>query len=108
MLTRLSFEGKGGLADQTLYSAEKAKGNGYIPLKTSDSKMQDVTKYGGFNSVSTAYFFLVEHELKGKKVRTLETVPIIWRDRIEKDETMLLKYCTDVLELKNPSIRVKR
>lgn len=108
MLTRLSFEGKGGLADQTLYSAEKAKGNGYIPLKTSDSKMQDVTKYGGFNSVSTAYFFLVEHELKGKKVRTLETVPIIWRDRIEKDETMLLKYCTDVLELKNPSIRVKK
>ena len=108
ILTRLSFEGKGGLADQTLYSAEKAKGNGYIPLKTSDSKMQDVTKYGGFNSVSTAYFFLVEHELKGKKVRTLETVPIIWRDRIEKDETMLLKYCTDVLELKNPSIRVKK
>lgn len=108
MLTRLSFEGKGGLADQTLYSAEKAKGNGYSPLKTSDSKMQDVTKYGGFNSVSTAYFFLVEHELKGKKVRTLETVPIIWRDRIQKDETMLLKYCTDVLELKNPSIRVKK
>lgn len=108
LLTRLSFEGKGGLADQTLYSANKAKGEGYVPLKTSDPKMQDVTKYGGFNSLSTAYFFLVEHSVKGKRVRTLETVPVLWRDRIEKDESQLLKYCTDELKLQNPSIRVKK
>lgn len=108
MMTRLSFEGHGGIADQTLYSAEKAKGNGYIPIKSSDPKMQDVTKYGGFSSVSTAYFFLVEHELKGKKVRTLETVPVTWRDRIEKDESALLKYCLEELKLINPSIRLKK
>ena len=108
IMTRLSFEGHGGIAEQTLYSATKAKGNGYIPIKSSDPKMQDVTKYGGFNSVTTAYFFLVEHEIKGKKVRTLETVPVTWRDRIERDETVLLQYCKEELGLVNPSIRLKK
>ena len=49
------------MTNETLYSAKKAKGEGYIPFKSSDDKMQDVTKYGGFTSVTGAYFFLVEH-----------------------------------------------
>ena len=109
MLTRLSFEGKGGLTQkQTLYSAKQAKEDSYMPLKSSDYRMLNVKKYGGFMATSTAYFFLVEYEVDGKKVRTLEMVPNTWKDRIEKNENMLLKYCTEVLKLENPSIRLKK
>ena len=108
LLTRLSFEGTGGLANQTLYSAEKAKKDGYIPLKASDPKMQDVKKYGGYTSVSTAYFILVEHDVKKKRVRSLETVSILWKDRIEKDPGQLEVYCKEILGLQNPDIRIRK
>lgn len=59
ILTRLTIEGHGGIADATLYSHKKAKQDTYIPLKSSDARMADVTKYGGYSSVTTAYLFLV-------------------------------------------------
>lgn len=108
LLTRLSFEERGGLANQTLYSAKEAAGEGYVPLKSSDSRLQDVTKYGGFTSVTTAYFILVEHDMKKKRVRTIESVPILWRERIEKEPGQLETYCREVLELVNPDIRVRK
>lgn len=108
LLTRLSFEGHGALANETLYSAKKAKKENYIALKSSDERMSDVKKYGGFTSATIAYFFLVEHEVKGEKVRTLENVPLFLKHSIEKEENGLLKYCLDKLGLVNPSIRVKR
>lgn len=108
LMTRLNFEGHGGIADETLYSAKKATQERYIPIKGRDEKMADVRKYGGFTDVKTAYFFLVEHEVKGKKIRTLETVPIYLKQKIESEPEGLLHYCTEVLELKNPDIRVKK
>lgn len=108
LLTRLSSEGHGGIADQTLYSAKKASGVGYIPLKEKDTRMHDVTKYGGFNSVSTAYYILVEHGKEGKRIRTLETVPVLWNERIEKNPNLLQEYCEKELGLTDPSIRMKK
>lgn len=94
---------KGALANETLYSAEKAKGEGYIPFKSSDAKIQDVTKYGGFTSVTGAYFFLVEHDEKKKRIRTIESVPLYLADRIDKDSSELERYC-DKLGLVNYDI----
>lgn len=108
LLTRFRFEGHGGIAEQTLYSAKKAAGVGYIPLKESDIRLQDVTKYGGFSSVSTAYFILVEHGKAGKRVRTLETVPVLWKDRIEKNPKLLHEYCEKELGLTEPSVRIRK
>lgn len=108
LMTRLNFEGQGGFANETLYSAKKAVPKGYIPLKCKDEKMQDVTRYGGFTSVATAYFFLVEHEVKGKKIRTLETVPVFMKQKIESEPEGLLHYCSDILGLINPDICVKK
>lgn len=107
LMTRLSYEGKGGLTKETLYSAEKAKGEGYIPFKSSDKKMQDVTKYGGFTSVKGAYFFLVEHDEKKKQIRTIESVPLYLADKIEKDPAELERYCQK-LGLVNYNIRVRK
>ena len=108
LMTRLSFEGHGGIANETLYGAKKASREKYIPLKATDKKMQDVTKYGGFTSAATAYFFLVEYEVKGKKVRSLETVPVFMKEKIETDPNALLWYCSEVLGLENPDIRLKK
>ena len=94
LMTRYSFDGKGGLTNETLYSAKKAKGEGYIPFKSSDDKMQDVTKYGGFTSVTGAYFFLVEHTEKKKRIRTIESVPVYLAQKIEQNPDELKKYCT--------------
>lgn len=108
LMTRYSFEGHGGIANETLYSKNKAKPDAYIPFKTNDLKLQDVTKYGGFSSVSTAYFFLVEHEQKGKTVRTLETVPVYLKGIIDKNIESLESYCRTNLGLINPSVRFKK
>lgn len=107
LMTRLSFVGHGGISDQTLYNADKSQGVGYLPIKGNDSRMA-VEKYGGFAKASTAYFFLVESEVKKKKIRTIETVPLYLAERIEKDPDILEQYCTDSLGLVDPDIRVRK
>lgn len=108
LLTRMNFEQHGGIANATLYGKKKASPDNYISLKSSDEKMSDVTKYGGFTSATGAYFFLVEHEKKGKKIRTIETLPLYMKDKVEKIDGALEEYCKNVLELKNPVIRMRK
>lgn len=108
LITRMSFEVHGELYKATLYGKEIATKDAYIPLKSSDERMQDVTKYGGYTAVSGAYFFLVEHEVKKKKVRSLEFMPLYLKDKIGDDTESMEAYCRDTLELVNPSIRMKK
>lgn len=106
LLTKMAFEYHGQISDATLSSKNKAKPDAYIPLKGSDGKMSDVEKYGGFTKVKGAYFFLVEHEVKGKKVRTIETVPVYLKDKLRNNNKALEQYCVEELGLINPSIRL--
>lgn len=108
LMTRRNFTGHGAIANETLYGKQKASAANYIPLKAGNEKMVDVNKYGGFTSVSTAYFFLVEHSEKKKRVRTLETVPIYLADKIQNNQEELLKYCKDSLGLVEPRICLKK
>ncbi|MBR1758021.1 MAG: type II CRISPR RNA-guided endonuclease Cas9 [Lachnospiraceae bacterium] len=109
LLTRQSFTGHGQISDATLKSAEDAKnGSGYIPLKSSDMRLRNMDRYGGFTKATTAYFFLVEHDGKKGRVRTLETVPLFLKAMVEKDPDYLIKYCSEILDLKNPDIRLNR
>lgn len=108
LMTRRNFVGHGAIAKETLYGKQKASPSNYIPLKAENEKMADVNKYGGFTSVSTAYFFLVEHTEKKKRVRTLETVPIYLADKIQNDQEGLLKYCKDGLGLVEPRVCLKK
>lgn len=108
MMTRYNFEKHCKLSDENLVSARRAKKDRYIPFKATDKKVQDVTKYGGFANVFASYFFLVEHELRGKRVRTIETVPIYMKERVEKKPDELLTYCTEQLGLDNPIIRLPK
>lgn len=108
LLTKRAYEAHGGIADQTIYSAKEAKAESYIPVKSGDDRLGDVTKYGGFSSIAGAYYFLVEHGKEGKRKRTLEQMPIYLKERLEKDEEALKEYCVKRLGLANPDIRLRK
>jgi CRISPR-associated endonuclease Csn1 len=116
LMMRLSIPQRGALSKETICTASEKKAGGYLPIKSSNAKLLNVTKYGGLKSIKNAYCFLVEHEVvegkgknKGKtiKVRTLEYLPIYKRAEVESSADGLLKYCLE-LGLKNPSIRLKK
>lgn len=108
--TRYPHEATGALFDVQLVK----KGKGQLPAKLSDKHMQGYTneewiaKYGGYNKVAGAYFFLVEHEVKGKRIRTLETMPMYCAKMIEKDPSELERYVNEVLKLQSPDIRLRK
>lgn len=108
LITRMNFEAHGQISEATLHGAKTAKPESYIPLKSSDSRLQDVTKYGGFKSVKATYFFLVEHEKKGKRIRTLEAMPLYLRDKIGDNKELLHRYCEEELGLIKPDVRMTR
>jgi len=108
IMTRTSFEENGQIADLNPYSAKVAKKESYLPLKATDKRLEDVSKYGGLGCITTAYFFLVEHDEKSKKVRTIEMVPVYLKKQIEEDPNGLLNYCTDKLKLVNPVIKISK
>lgn len=97
LMTRMSFEQHGGIANATLYSAKKAKVENYIPIKSSDKKMRDVTKYGGFTSATIAYYFIVQHKEGKKENITIEALPLYCKDKVASKENGLLRYCEEVL-----------
>lgn len=94
LFTRYAAEAKGALFDLLPVK----KGNGQLPLKLSDDRLKDIkNKYGGYNKISGAYFALIEHEIKGKKVRTIEFVPVYLVKEIEKNKDKLVEYFSDTL-----------
>lgn len=109
LVTRMNYEEHGGLADQTIYSAkeaEKAGGEGYLRVKSGDPIL-DPKKYGGFKKYTGTYFFLVEHLEKGKKVRSLEAMPLYMKSKLDTVEK-IEEYCRKKLGYIQPSVRVKR
>ena len=97
LLTRMNFEQHGGIANATLYSAKKAKPENYLPLKTSDTRMKDVTKYGGFTSATIAYYFIVHHKEGKKENVTIEGLPLYCKEKVEREANGLERYCEEVL-----------
>lgn len=69
--------------------------------------MTDACKYGGKTSIKGSYFFLVESTQKGKRVRTLEPMPLYLVDQLSDGEAMLA-YCKDTLQLTDPRICLKK
>lgn len=97
LMTRMNFEQHGKIAKETLYSAKKAKPESYFPLKISDKKMEDVTKYGGFTSATIAYYFIVHHKEGKKENVTIEGLPLYCKDKVEREANGLERYCEEVL-----------
>ena len=105
LVTRKAYEVKGGLFDQQIMK----KGKGQIPIKSSDDRLLNIEKYGGYNKASGAYFMLVKSkDKKGEEIRTLEYVPIYLKTQIEKDEDAAKQYLIAERSLKEPEILIKK
>lgn len=108
LFTRHSFEQHGGFFDQNIVNKiDVAKGKGYLAIKSSDEKLLNTLKYGGYNKVAGAYFFLVEHTQKNKRIRTIETLPLYLINQLNVKEK-LEEYCKENLNLIEPNIRLER
>lgn len=97
LMTRMSFEQHGGIAKGTIYSAKVVKEKNYIPVKSSDKKLSDVAKYGGFTAVTVAYYFIVRHKKGKKEYTTIEALPLYCKKKVENKKDGLVKYCEEVL-----------
>ncbi len=98
LVTRRTSEQKGGLFDATVYKAKvavKAKDGVYYPLKTSNSVVKDVAKYGGYTSIGIAYYSIFEYTLLKKqgeeKIIRIIPIPIYISQNI-KDSTALIEF----------------
>ena len=110
LVTVRTEEVHGQLFDQQIVNAEavaKGESDKYLSIKTSENKLADTSKYGGYNKVTGAYFFLVEHTQKKKRVRTLESVPL-HRQSVLVSKKQLEQYCIKELGYEYPSVRVSR
>lgn len=104
LFTRYATEEHGLIADMK----PMKKGQGQLPLKSSDSRLSDIEKYGGYNKVKGAYFILVEHKKKKKLVRSLEFVPVYLAKAIEQKHELLMTYCVRDLHLEDPRILISK
>ncbi|MEL7604443.1 MAG: type II CRISPR RNA-guided endonuclease Cas9 [Sedimentibacter saalensis] len=100
LFTRYAFEQNGSLFDQMVLK----KGKGQFPIKAGDSRLFDIQKYGGYNKVVGAYFMLVEHAKKKKRVRSIEFVPRYLSESLKENNEERLKYCVEQLKLVDPVI----
>lgn len=107
-LTKYSFEQHGGFFDQNIVSKKICEnGRGHVSIKASNPILLDTAKYGGYNNISGTYFFLVEHCVKGERIRTIEMLPLYIASKIKTKED-LQNYCIQDLKLHEPDIRYER
>ena len=94
LITRRSFIYTGSITNKdTVYGKQKAEKK-YLPVKTSDPRLSDVTKYGGRQGVSTAAYTLISYKEGGKEIRSIEPIPVLLfkKDELDIDADVLLKY----------------
>lgn len=108
LVTRKSYEVKGGLFDQQLMK----KGKGQVPIKGSDDRLSaidGIRKYGGYNKASGTYFMLVESKDKKQNLmRTIEYIPLYLKNKIEQSDAFAIKYLSEERGLLEPRICIKK
>lgn len=100
LITRRAYVAHGGHSDATIVPARKSKPESYIAM-SSDSRLADVTKYGGKTSIKTQCYCLVEYMVGGKKVLSLEAVPTYLGNIDELKDEKLIAYLVRALTLEN-------
>ena len=85
----------------------KAGGKSYLPLKTSDQRLINTERYGGYSDVKGAYFFLVEHTVKKKRIRTIEPVYVYMTEKMS-GKKHLEEYCREQLGYTDPDVRLEK
>lgn len=76
LVTYKTEEGKGEYFKETIYPKSKAKPIVYTGLKSKNTPLSDVTKYGGKTAIGISGYCFVKYNEKNKEVRKFETLPI--------------------------------
>ena len=76
LVTYKTEEGKGEYFKDTILPKSIVKPIVYASVKTKNSPLKDVTKYGGKKSIKTSGYCFIKYIYKNKKVRKFETLPI--------------------------------
>lgn len=93
LFTRYASTAKGGFFKQMILK----KGKGQAPIKGNlNDPISNIANYGGYNEVYGAYFFLVEHTVKGKRIRTIEHMPILQISKLGDKALGLVNYCLEI------------
>jgi len=99
-VTRYSYTGKGELYNATVYGKDK----GLIARKQS-GPYSDTEKYGGYNSLTTGYFAVIQSkDKKGNQIKTIEAIPVLVAETEKTQKGAFMRYLTDVRGLKEPKI----
>ncbi|MBF0714024.1 type II CRISPR RNA-guided endonuclease Cas9 [Gemella sp. GH3] len=116
LVTRKAESQKGAFYDATIYNKKTAKNLVYMPLKTSDKKLQDVTKYGGFAKIKIAYYSIVSYSVLSKNKEEEKSIilpiPIHLKYKIKCDED-IINYAkkfvvSEDVEVQNIFIKYKK
>lgn len=100
--TRYSTTNKGQLFNLQIV---KASEDAQVSIK----KGMDVRKYGGYKSLTPAYFSLVESlDRKGNKIRSIESVPLYKVKEFEGNISKYQDYCREIYKLNEPIIIIPR
>lgn len=104
LVTRKIEESHGNFYDETLYR-KTDKNSSMRSLK--EGRLSDISKYGGYDSLSIAYFFIVKFKEKNKEKVQILSLPVIDMKKI-KTENDLKNYCIDKLKLEEPKILINK
>lgn len=102
-VVRMSVITRGGFYKQT----HMPKGQGTVPVKWSGA-LSDIDKYGGYNTLSTAYFSVVESVVKkGKKektIKTIEAIPVYYDRMASIGKITIKEYLEKIVGLNSAKI----
>ncbi len=93
----------GGLFDQNLLP----KGQGQYPIKSTDPRFagdDGIAKYGGYKNITGTTFFVAEHTLRNKRVRSILPLYLPWVLANGQSKEALQDYCQNTLNLVEPQI----
>ncbi|MDU0826662.1 MAG: Cas9 endonuclease PAM-interacting domain-containing protein, partial [Negativicoccus succinicivorans] len=105
-VVRMPVEQRGQFFDATIQKKGTTKNMLVLPLKGSDERLQDTSKYGYYVRPSGMSFMVVQHEVKGKSRVTIEPALLVYKNKL-KSEDDYAKYCEDVLKLQKPKVLFK-
>ena len=93
----------GGLFDQQLVSYHNESSN-LAPIKEK-GPLSNTKHYGGFNSISIAYFAVfASKDKKGKPIVSIESIPTLLLNKIKRKEIDLQYIAEDYFNLREPQL----
>lgn len=104
LITYKCKEEHDSLFDDTIYGKHKASQESYIGIKTKNSPLANVYKYGGKTSISTRGYCLIEYTVGQKKARKLESIPMYLGSITTLTEDTLQQYYIEKLQYDDVAI----